>query len=607
MLTLFATLMVVAGLVLAALAVYVARQRGAPMGWSLAVLLVAVGWWGLAYAVELSVDDIADRSRWGDLKYAGVVALAPAWLVVVLQYTGRGRRVTPRLLVLLAVPAVATLAVLAVPASHDWIRSYPAGAGREELPIVRTGPGFWAVFGYNNLLLVVATVLFVSSMVRLARTYLRMALLLLAAALLPWAANLLHNFEVGWFAHIDLTPFAFTVTGGLLVWGLFRERLVDLAPLARSAVVETMADAVFVLDAFGRVADVNPAGARLAGEDRAALLGRNLRERLQVSEVAELGPSALTLDDGASGRRSFDVALQQLSDGSGRPAGELVVLREITERVRDQEHLQHVLEDRSRVAAALQAAMVPARLPDVPACELASRYHPAGDGGEIGGDFLDVFPLDDRTWGFVLGDVSGKGAEAAAVSAATRYTLRALARPDASPAETVGEVNARLLAQTELERHCTLVHGHLRPSKERPFVLSVTLTLAGHHPPLVLRATGEVEEAGRPGTVLALFDDPELHDAELELAPGDVLCVFTDGLVEARRGAELFGTERVAELLHRHAGRSADELATVVLDAVRAFHGDRLVDDLAMLLVRNVGGAPAGGAAVLSAPGPARR
>jgi serine phosphatase RsbU (regulator of sigma subunit) len=603
-LTLLASLMVAAGLVLAGLAAYVARRRGTPMGWSLAVLLVAVAWWGLAYAVELSVDDIADRSRWGDLKYAGVVTLAPAWLVFVLQYTGSGVRVSRRLLALLAVPPVATMVLLLVPATHDLVRSYPAGAGGEELPIVRTGPAFWAIFGYNNLLIVVATVLFVASMVRLARTYLRMALLLLAAALLPWAANLLHNFEVGWFAHIDLTPFAFTLTGGLLVWGLFRERLVDLAPLARSAVVETMADAVFVLDAFGRVADVNPAGAAMAREPRAALLGRNLRELLQVSEVAELGPSALTLHDDVLGDRSFDVALQQLSDDAGRPAGELVVLREITERVRDQERLQQVLEDRSRVAAALQAAMVPARLPDVPGCELASRYHPAGDGGEIGGDFLDVFPLDTRTWAFVLGDVSGKGAEAAAVSAATRYTLRALASPDASPAATVGEVNARLLAQTEVERHCTLVHGHLRPSKERPFVLAVTLTLAGHHPPLVLRTTGEVEEAGRTGTVLALFDEPELHDAELELAPGEVLCVFTDGLVEARRGAELFGTERVADLLRRHAGRSADELAGVVLDAVRAFHGDRLVDDLAMLLVRNVGGVAAPG---VSAPGPGPR
>jgi serine phosphatase RsbU (regulator of sigma subunit) len=99
-----------------------------------------------------------------------------------------------------------------------------------------------------------------------------------------------------------------------------------------------------------------------------------------------------------------------------------------------------------------------------------------------------------------------------------------------------------------------------------------------------------VEEVGTLGTALALFDDPELHDAEVELAPGEALCLFTDGLLEARRGREEFGSERVAELLRAHRDLSADGLAGAVLDAVRAFHGKELVDDLAMLVVRYDGG-----------------
>ena len=593
-LTLLATLMAGAGLVLAALAAYVAWRRGTAMGWSLAVLLVAVAWWGTAYAVELSADSLAVRSRWGDLKYVGIVTLAPAWLVFVLQYTGRGQLVTRRLVALLAIPPIAALAVLALPATHDLVRSYSATPGAQDLPNVRSGPVFWAIFAYNNLLLVGATVLFVASMVRLARTYRRMAMVLLASALLPWAANILHNLEVGRFALIDLTPFAFILTGGLLVWGLFEERLVDLAPLARSAVVESMGDAVFVLDAFERVVDVNPAAVALAGRTRGELIGRRVRDLMDTSGIVEVGPSGLVLtDDAGGGQRTFDVSQQPLTDIAGRTAGELVVLREVTDRVRDQQHLQQVLDDRSRVAATLQASMVPTRLPAVPGCSLASRYVPAGDGGEIGGDFLDVFPLDEGTWAFVLGDVSGKGAEAAAVSAATRYTLRALAGPSLSPAATLREVNAVLQAQTESERHCTLVHGHLRPPVE-PCVpeapLRITLALAGHHCPLVLRTDGRVEEVGTLGTALALFDDPELHDSEVELAPGEALCVFTDGLVEARRGRDQFGSERVAELLHAHRDLSADGLAGAVLDAVRAFHGEELVDDLAMLVVRYDGG-----------------
>jgi serine phosphatase RsbU (regulator of sigma subunit) len=589
-LTLLATLMAGAGLVLAALAAYVAWRRGTAMGWSLAVLLVAVAWWGTAYAVELSASSPLVRGRWGDLKYVGIVTLAPAWLVFVLQYTGRGHLVTRRLVALLAVPPIAALAVLAAPATHNLVRSYSATSGAQDLPDVQSGPVFWAIFAYNNLLLVGATVLFVASMVRLARTYRRMAVVLLCSALLPWAANILHNLEVGWFTLIDLTPFAFTLTGGLLVWGLFEERLVDLAPLARSAVVESMADAVFVLDAFERVVDVNPAAVALAGRTRGQLLGRRVRDLMDTSGIVEVGPGGLVLADEAGGhQRTFDVSQQPLTDIAGRTAGELVVLREVTDRVRDQQHLQQVLDDRSRVAATLQASMVPTRLPAVPGCSLASRYVPAGDGGEIGGDFLDVFALDEATWAFVLGDVSGKGAEAAAVSAATRYTLRALAGPSLSPAATLREVNAVLQAQTESERHSTLVHGHLRPPRQSDgpdAPLRIVLSLAGHHWPLVLRAGGEVEEVGTLGTALALFDDPELHDSDVELAPGEALCVFTDGLLEARRGRDQFGSERVARLLREHRDLSADGLAGAVLDAVRAFHGEELGDDLAMLVIR---------------------
>ena len=207
---------------------------------------------------------------------------------------------------------------------------------------------------------------------------------------------------------------------------------------------------------------------------------------------------------------------EQLSDVAGRPAGVVVVLHEITERVHDRRRLERILEDQSRVAAALQASMVPPTLPDVRGIELASQYLPAGDGREVGGDFLDVFDLGKDTWGFVLGDVSGKGAEAATVSAATRYTLRALAAADALPSETVRKVNTSLLGHTGLERHCTLVYGLVRPELEGA---TVVFTLAGHHPPIVLRAAGEAEEVGALGTALALFDDPELHDTTVHLGP----------------------------------------------------------------------------------------
>ena len=586
MLTSFATVMATAGLALACLAVYVAWRRDARMGWSLAVLLLAGAWWGVAYAVELGVDDIALKSRWGDLKYVGITALAPAWLTFVLQYVGRERWVTWRLLGLLAVVPVVTTLLLAFPATHDLVRFYPQTAVGDGPPEVKAGPAFNALFAYNYLVLVGATVLFVASVGRLARSYRRMAVVLVVAAMVPLAVNTLYNTNVGWFASIDLTPFAFTFTGAVLVWGLFHERLVDLAPLARSAVLEKMSDAVYVTDPFGRIVDLNPAAVQLLGTSRTALLGRRLDD-VVAADGWDARAAELTLPgpDGASHRRTFDVSRETLADVTDRPAGVVVVLHEITERVRDRQRLELVLEDQSRVASALQASMVPPRLPDVAGIEIASTYLPAGDGREVGGDFLDVFDLGQRTWAFVLGDVSGKGAEAATVSAATRYTLRALADADALPSDTARAVNSKLLTHTDLERHCTLVYGQMRPEEDGA---TVVFTLAGHHPPIVLRTTGEVEEIGTLGTALALFDEVELHDTTVRLAPGDLVCVFTDGLVEARRGREMFGAERVAAVLRSSAERTAGELSALLVDAVHDFHGDQLGDDLAVLLIKNV-------------------
>ena len=259
------------------------------------------------------------------------------------------------------------------------------------------------------------------------------------------------------------------------------------------------------------------------------------------------------------------------------------MLREVTERVRDQERLQQVLLDQlpgRRGAAGQHGAD---ELPAVPDAELASRYVPAGDGSEIGGDFLDVFALDARPGDFVLGDVSGKGAEAAAVSAppatpCAPWPVPVTRRPH--PAA----VNAELLAATDDERHCTLVYAIARPEGR---ALRLTLSLAGHCPPLVLRASRCGRGGGPPGTALALFDEPELHDSSILLAPGDLLCAFTDGLLEARRGRDMFGNDRVAAILGRHGNRPVDDLAAELLEAARSFHGGDLTDDLALLIVRS--------------------
>jgi PAS domain S-box-containing protein len=582
-----------AGVVLAVMAGYVSRRQSSPAGLSLAVLLLAVAWWGLTYAVEISTDDLSTRLRWGDWKYVGICVLPPAWLTFCLQYTGRAHRVTWRLLALLAVEPVVLLALLASPATHDLVRYYPPSAADDVIPVVATGPLFWVHLVYVNIILIGATTLFVVRMVRVSRLYRRVAVALVAAALLPWAANLLHNFAVGPFARVDLTPTAFVVTGAVLVWGLHRERLVNLTPLARGMVVENMADAVIVLDAFGRVLDANPAAASLLGRRRGDLTGRPWR--VLVAGNPELSPGlgagaesvqVETTFDIAGAVHHFDARRQPLRDRAGGTAGELIVLRDVTDRKAAETRLHELLDERTRVAAALQASLKPEVLPQIPGVELAGLYEPAGDGREIGGDFFDVFPIGSGCWGLVLGDVSGKGAEAAAVTALIRYTLRTLATLASAPRpprDVLCDLNAALLRDSTDERYCTLVYAVVTPSADG---LEVRLCLGGHHPPLLRRRCGDVEPVGILGTALGLVPEPDLAEDRLELHPGDLLCLFTDGLVEARRDHDLFETARASAVLAQTRQAGAHDTLAALSTAAREFRGRPLGDDLALLALR---------------------
>jgi hypothetical protein len=144
-----------------------------------------------------------------------------------------------------------------------------------------------------------------------------------------------------------------------------------------------------------------------------------------------------------------------------------------------------------------------------------------------------------------------------------------------------------MVGSTDLERHCTLVYGVARPDTRG---IDLTLSLAGHHPPLVLRQRDgrrSVEPVGTFGTALGLIEEPELFDSTTRLEPGDMMCLFTDGLVEARHGAALFGSEGVTRVMLSGTADSPEELAGALVAAARAFHqGPQLSDDLAILVLR---------------------
>src|SRR6266545_802620 len=263
---------------------YVWRRRVDALAVSLLVMLLAALEWSVAYALELSVGDPGARQLWGDLKYVGICLLTPAWLAFVFHYIGRPRWPTRLVGALLAIEPLAVLVVLANGATHHLVRFYTAAGGA----VAEAGPLFWVHLVYTDVLIWAGTAVFVLGSWRLSRLYRRQSIILLVSVMLPWGTNLLFNLRVGPFGMVDLSPFAFTVTAAVLVFGVFRFGLLDQRPMARSQIFETIGDPVLVLDPYGRVIDANPAAGRLVGLSVAAIIGRSAVRLLPARDITEI-------------------------------------------------------------------------------------------------------------------------------------------------------------------------------------------------------------------------------------------------------------------------------------------------------------------------------
>ena len=317
------------------LSVYVWPHRNRVAAKGLIGLLAVVGLWSILYALEIAAWDEAYRNLWGNLKYLGVNLLPIAYVAFVWEYTGRGRRISGKVLTYLAIEPAVVLVLLAIPATHDWIRYYIPSDPPDPYPVVGAGGLFWVHIVYTYGLLAWATLLLMSSLVKVSRYHRTAVTALLAAVSLPWVANILYNFVSAPFDRFDATPVAFVVTGGVLVWGVFRFGLFGLSPLARDAIVESMNDAAIVIDAQDRVIDVNGAAREIFGHPEPDIVGTQLSRFVPLHEDRDL----VTL--GSSGReRTFEVLHSPLQDREGGEVGRLVTLRDVTDRLQTEEALQ---------------------------------------------------------------------------------------------------------------------------------------------------------------------------------------------------------------------------------------------------------------------------
>jgi serine phosphatase RsbU (regulator of sigma subunit)/PAS domain-containing protein len=244
--------------------------------------------------------------------------------------------------------------------------------------------------------------------------------------------------------------------------------------------------------------------------------------------------------------------------------------------------VDRMFRHRSAVAEALQGSLLPATLPDVPGLDLSAAYLPAGEGLEVSGDFYDVFPVTGG-WAITLGDVCGKGQEAAAMTAAARHSIRALAYCNPDPADVLIKTNEVLLAGGYEDRFVTAKLAYLHWDGDQ---LRVVLASAGHPGPALVRPDGRVDVLGGGGLPLGLFPDADPHVEMLELGPGDLMFFYSDGVTDARSAQMRYFEDNLSDELAGLAGRSAADTARVIQGSVTSFSQDELRDDLTILVAK---------------------
>lgn len=265
-----------------------------------------------------------------------------------------------------------------------------------------------------------------------------------------------------------------------------------------------------------------------------------------------------------------------IRDGHGRLLMALTVSEDITARRREERDLRNVAET-------LQAAVLPEKLPLIPGVEMSVAFTPrGGEYHNVGGDYYDAFELEDERWLVTVGDVRGKGAEAAAVTSLCRYSIRALSLHHDDPAGLLGELNQTLLRHSTDDRFATAALARLHRHAD---TVALSLALGGHPCPLLLGADGAAQPVGTTGTLLGVVRDRAVaENTEVSLGRGDALVFYTDGVTEARdRDDNLFDLERY---LAGCRGWDAEQIACGIQDAAIAHQGGRPYDDIALLVLR---------------------
>jgi PAS domain S-box-containing protein len=354
---LFITAFALLGLVL-----YIWRRRNVPAALPLIWLLLAATYWLITYAFQLLNITVENQLFWFNAKSFGAFSIPIFWLAYVLRYVGLEKWMQRRYLLLLAIEPAFTMLLAWTSGYHSlFVKNlYLKTNGPVLLLDFNYGPWYLVNAVYCYILMLMSVILLIRWLRHSTSLYQGQAFILLLAAFAPWLANILDQFNLSPLMGISMTPFSFAVTGMSLAWGMYRFQMFDLVPIAYEAIIDSMSDAVFVLDLQNRIISLNPAAQHLIGLPMSELIGQSALQVLPDSwlplsrRYQSVNQTVVEVSMEITPGQSvyFDLRILPLNDQRGHMNGRLIVLRDITDR----KHAEAELHKAKNIAEAANQA-----------------------------------------------------------------------------------------------------------------------------------------------------------------------------------------------------------------------------------------------------------
>ncbi len=367
------------------------------------------------------------------------------------------------------------------------------------------------------------------------------------------------------------------------------------------AIVDWGDSALIMVDQNGRVGTANKKFCELMGLEAAEIIGKNEQKHV-LQKVKHLfkdpesfesrfewlsSQSSEVVNDTVEMVEPRPRALERFSgpvfDASGDFMGRVNIYHDITTRKQSERRIKNLYRRERKIAQILQRNLLPKELPDLPGYEIGTKYAAAVQGMVIGGDYYDFIPLKDKDYcAFAIGDVCGKGMQAAVQTYLVKYSLRAFAREDPSPSVVISRINWTFCQEVEDGAFVTLAYGLLDHRTD-----TLQYCIAGHPIPVVYRhAKEDFEMLKSNGSIVGVIPDTRYDGSIIRLKQGDVAVFYTDGITEARNADGFFGEEKLKEIIKSSADMSAQAVADKIFGSVSRFTSNHLNDDAAVIVLK---------------------